>query len=66
MIGRAAGPAVAIAPVQIYPAWFADWIGASASTVEVSKDRVYFKLGGSPGKRMDHDDPLRPVHRRML
>jgi eukaryotic-like serine/threonine-protein kinase len=40
--GRAGGPAVVIAPVQIFPAWFADSIGSPTSTVEVSKDRVYF------------------------
>jgi hypothetical protein len=40
--GRAGGPAVVIAPVQIFPAWFADSIGSPTSTVAVSKDRVYF------------------------
>jgi WD40 repeat protein len=40
--GRAGGPAAVIAPVQIFPAWFADSIGSPTSTVAVSKDRVYF------------------------
>ena len=39
--GRASGP-VMIAPIQIFPAWFADSIGTSPSTVDVSKSRVYF------------------------
>jgi hypothetical protein len=40
--GRAGGPAIVIAPIQIFPAWFADTIGSPSSTVDVSKDRVYF------------------------
>jgi hypothetical protein len=40
--GRATGPPVQIALVHIFPAWFADSIGSPTSTVEVSKNRVYF------------------------
>jgi hypothetical protein len=40
--GRAGGPPVVFASVQIFPAWFADSIGSPTSTVEVSKSRVYF------------------------
>jgi hypothetical protein len=40
--GRPLGERRNLAPVQVFPAWFGYSIGASSSTVDVSRDRVFY------------------------
>jgi hypothetical protein len=40
--GQPLGAPLAIAALQIYAAWFADSLSSPSSTVQVSKDRVFF------------------------